>query len=164
MPPCFLDCPCNCRSTDTRFDCLLASETNFEITVQRLALSNVGWFCDLDDLRFNEWRISKTSGVYALWHKDEYCADHDLFHCKALYIGKGRVKSRIYNHAKTKHFGDANLVCFSYLEIPNRKAKYVEQLLLDLYNFPMNSNENTGKGKLCYYLTQSQADFGTMAV
>ena len=124
MPSCFPHCQCDCRSTDSIFDSTLAAETSFGVTVQQLATSNVGWFCDFDDLKNCDWHISKMSGVYALWHKDDYCAAHELFHCKALYIGKGFVQSRIFNHAQTKDFGDANLVYFSYIEIPNRQAKY----------------------------------------
>lgn len=158
MTFCFPHCSCNCRTTDSSFDSILATETSFGITVEQLATSNIGWFCNFDDLRYCNWQISKLSGVYALWHKDEYCPQHKLYHCKALYVGKGFVQSRIFNHAQKKDFGSADLVYFSYIEVLNRQAKYIEQLLLDLYDFPLNISENSGRAKLCLYLTQSAVD------
>jgi hypothetical protein len=162
MTLCFPHCGCNCNSTDTEFDTIIQAETRLELSLHQLASSNIGWFCDFDDLKFCDWKISKTSGVYALWHKDEYCPTHEIFHCRALYVGKGYVKTRIFDHALKKDFGDAQLVYFSYVEIPNRHAKYVEQLLLDLYDFPLNTSENSGTGKLCYYMTQAEVDFGSL--
>ncbi len=96
---------------------------------------------------------------FKLRYKDDYCAEHELFHCSALYVGKGRVKARIFEHAQKKDFGDAELVYFTYLEMPNRQAKYIEQLLLDLYHIPLNKAENPGSVSLCSYLDQAEADY-----
>ena len=50
------------------------------------------------------------------------------------------------------------LVYFTYVELPNRIAKYVEQLLLDTYELPLNISENRGDRTLCAYFTQGEVD------
>ncbi len=158
---CFSECNCECGKEGEEFDKIILSETNFDVTATQLAHSNMGWFCGFVDLRENHWPISKDDGVYLLWKKDDYCPVHGIFHSKALYVGKGRVKSRIYDHAKNKGFTEEDIVYFTFLDVPNRKAKYIEQLLLDLYDFPINRAENKGKGTLCAYISQQEADFGS---
>ncbi|WP_252106579.1 MULTISPECIES: hypothetical protein [unclassified Halomonas] len=158
---CYEECDCNCGQEGKEFDRIILSETNFDVTASQLAHSSMGWFCGFDDLHDNQWPISKDGGVYLLWEKNDYCPVHENFHSKALYVGKGRVKARIYAHAKNKGFTEENIVYFTFLEMPNRKSKYIEQLLLDLYDFPLNRAENNGRGKLCAYISQEEADFGS---
>ena len=160
---CFPECGCSCGPEGQEFDTLLQEETTFSVTLRDLSHSNIGWFYDFDDLRFCDWELSQDSGVYILWHKNDYCSQHEQFHCRALYVGNGRVKARIFSHAQKNDFGDDMVVYFSYLEMPNRCSKYVEQLLLDIYDFPMNKAENTGSNSLCSYIGQAEADFGTFA-
>jgi hypothetical protein len=160
---CFTECQCNCGLEGIEFDRIIKHETNFQTSMHELAHSNMGWFCGFDDLIFCDWPLSRNSGVYLLWEKDGYCSKHEMFHCSALYVGKGRVKARIFDHAKNKGFTEEDLIYFTFLELENRKAKYIEQLLLDLYFLPLNKAENTGKGKLCAYIDQSEADFGTFS-
>jgi hypothetical protein len=83
------------------------------------------------------------------------------FSATALYVGKGRVKKRIFEHAKNKGFTEGRIVYFTFVNISNRKAKYVEQLLLDLYDFPLNKSENRGSESFCAYITQRESDFGS---
>jgi hypothetical protein len=77
---------------------------------------------------------------------------------KALYGGKGRINARLISHLRDKDFSDELLVYFTYLPLPNRQAKYVEQLLLDIYDIPHNNFENPGGKKLCAYWDQLQVD------
>jgi hypothetical protein len=134
---CYEECDCECGQEGEEFDRIVLSETNFDVTASQLAHSNMGWFCGFDDLHENQWPISKDDGVYLLWEKNDYCPVHEKFHSKALYVGKGRVKRRIYDHAKNKGFTE------------------------DLYDFPLNLLENRGRGNLCAYISQEEADFGS---
>jgi predicted component of type VI protein secretion system len=63
-----------------------------------------------------------------------------------------------YDHWKKKDFSEEMLVYWTYLEMPNRQAKYVEQLLLDLFKIPFNKSESRGTQTLCAYLTQNEVD------
>lgn len=154
-------CLC-CGEEAKEFKEIVKKEVKFNITPNKLFHENIGWFCGLDDLKINNWPISKDDGVYLLWEKIDYCPQHKLFISEALYVGKGNIKKRIYDHAKNKGFTEENLVYFSFLDIPNRSAKYIEQLLLDLYKFPLNKAENNGQAVLYSYLTQTEVDFGTL--
>jgi hypothetical protein len=105
--------------------------------------------------------MSNEAGVYLLWEKDDYCAAHQMFHSRALYVGKGAVKARIWQHSKEKRPFEDEITYFSFVFMENRKAKYVEQLILDIYNLPLNTAENRGSGTLCSYISQTEADFGS---
>ncbi|WP_156389439.1 hypothetical protein [Brevundimonas sp. Root1423] len=50
------------------------------------------------------------------------------------------------------------MIYVTHLILPNRIAKYVEQLLLDLYDFPYNKRENYGSKRLCTHLDQFEVD------
>jgi len=158
---CYTVCSCSCGIEGREFDKHIKAETRIDVSAFDLAHSNMGWFCGFDDLKFCKWPLSNDDGVYLLWEKNDYCTEHQLFHSKALYVGKGQVKKRIYDHAKNKGFTEENLVYFTFLDIKNRKAKYIEQLLLDIYRFPLNKAENSGSANFCSYITQSEADFGS---
>ncbi|CAD6881637.1 hypothetical protein [Methylomonas albis] len=157
---CYTECDCCCSAEGHEFDEIISEETLIEVSAKDLAHSNLGWFCGFDDLKNGAWPISENDGVYLLWEKNDYCPKHDRFHARALYVGKGFVKKRIFDHAKNKGFTEDNIVYFTFIDIANRKAKYVEQLLLDLYDFPLNKAENLGTGRFCGYITQSEADLG----
>ncbi len=129
--------------------------------MRELAHSNMGWFVGFPDPCFDDWKMSNDSGVYMLWEKDDYCASHELFHCKALYVGKGAVKARIWEHSKSKRFSEDEITYFTFVFMENRKAKYIEQLILDLYDIPLNKAENRGAQLLCSYIDQGEADFGS---
>jgi hypothetical protein len=50
------------------------------------------------------------------------------------------------------------LIYVTHVELCNRVAKYIEQLFLDLFDFPYNKRENPGTRKLCAHLSQSEVD------
>ena len=77
---------------------------------------------------------------------------------RALYVGKGHVKCRLRQHWKNKNFAEQLLVYWTFLELSNRKSKYLEQLLLDLFKFGYNTNENRGQQPLLAYFTQGEVD------
>lgn len=162
MDNCFENiCDCNCLQANLEIDRILQQEVNFGITFRELTHSNIGWFSDKSlssDHLLNDWRTNSITGVYILWHKNDYCDKHGLFHMKALYVGKGNIFERIIRHWKAKDFSEEMLVYFTYVEIENRKAKYLEQLILDLFNVPFNQSENPGSEKLCAYFTQNEVD------
>jgi hypothetical protein len=143
------------------FDSIVSRETNFGITLRDVCHSKIGWFDDKtlsEDSLLTQWGIEAKEGVYLLWHKDAYCAAHARFHMKCLYVGKGNIRLRLSDHRKSKDFSDAMLVYWSYIGLENRKAKYVEQLILDLYSIPMNVAESRGSNILCAHFTQSEVD------
>jgi len=159
---CFPDCPCSCGDTDHEFNEIIAKETNLPIRLDDLVSENIGWIFDKSlDLNFSEGLITASNsefGVYFLWHKEDYCCTHERFHMKALYVGKGTINARLISHLRDKDFSDELLVYFSYYPLANRKAKYVEQLILDVYDIPYNNSENSGNKRLCAYWDQSQVD------
>lgn len=159
---CYNECECCCGVEGHEFNEIIGVETKIKVSALDLAHSNMGWFCGFDDLKNGNWPISKNGGVYLLWEKNDYCPEHERFHAKALYVGKGYVKKRIFNHAKNKGFTEEDIVYFTFLDIPNRQAKYIEQLLLDLYDFPLNKSENPGRERFCAYITQKEADFASI--
>jgi hypothetical protein len=77
---------------------------------------------------------------------------------RSLYTGKGLFSNRIKNHWKTKETSAEMLIYYSFYACENRIAKYLEQLLLDIYDFPLNRSENKGKEMLCAYYTQMEVD------
>jgi hypothetical protein len=81
-----------------------------------------------------------------------------MFHMRALYVGKGRIGTRLRDHWKRKDFSEALLVYFTYVELSNRMSKYLEQLLLDVYDLPFNKSENPGIGIFCAHFTQCEVD------
>lgn len=161
LKDCFEDiCDCSCTDRPSEFIRILNTEICLELSDRQLFHSNIGWFSDkeiCDDSFLGDWGISG-SGIYFLWHKNGYCPQHNLFHMKCLYVGKGHIRQRINTHFKRKDFSEEMLVYFTYFEVSNRIAKYLEQLILDLYNIPNNRNENLGHSKLCRYFHQGEVD------
>ncbi|MBL3562850.1 hypothetical protein [Rhodovulum sulfidophilum] len=112
----------------------------------------------MDDSGLDSVKFAEKEGVYILWHKSDYCTEHELFHMKGLYVGKGDVAKRLRQHWKTKNTAEEVLIYFTFLPCENRKSKYIEQLLLDIYDLPLNTAENIGTETLCAYFTQSEVD------
>jgi len=158
---CFSVCECSCGESSHRvFDKIIKAETNFGVTMADVAHSNIGWFMakSFDQPGLDGWRLEGKSGIYILWWKDDYCAEHEMFHMTALYAGKGVVARRFLAHYSHKDFEEEMLVYWTYFPTENRKAKYIEQLLLDTYNFKHNRAENRGTLKLCANFTQTEVD------
>ena len=76
----------------------------------------------------------------------------------ARYVGKGAFSSRIRRHWAKQPTSERDLTYFTYASLPNRLAKYAEQLILDCYDIPWNRAENSGKGLLCSHFTQWEVD------
>ncbi len=162
MINCFNDIySCYCDSISNEFNQTIKLETNFNISIEKMCHSNIGWFTDKsisNESLLEDWGINNKTGIYFLWHKNGYCDKHDLFHMKCLYVGKGEIIKRIIQHFKTKDFSSEILVYFTYLETSNRIAKYLEQLVLDIYDIPFNKVENIGTQQLCMYFSQIEVD------
>jgi hypothetical protein len=137
-----------------------AKELCQPMTLNEICRKNIGWYTDktLDASYLKEWGLNGLSGLYFLWHKDDYCTVHEKFHMRALYVGKGTLQTRLNVHWETKDTSEQMLIYFSYVVMPNRIAKYTEQLILDCYNLPLNRSENLGKARLCAYFDQFEVD------
>lgn len=157
---CFEHCGCSCTATFEAFDHIAERELRDVIKLNDIIRQNIGWYSDrsIDDSYIGEWGLHGLSGLYFLWHKDAYCAVHEKFHMRALYVGKGSIAKRLKSHWENKPTADAMLVYFTYAVLPNRLAKYVEQLVLDCYDIPYNSVENRGTMTLCAYFDQGDVD------
>lgn len=153
-------CGCDCGEQLQEFDQLCSNEITVSVPLQQLTHANIGWFSDQSVCEhcIEEWGLEKKEGLYILWHKDDYCVRHEMFHMRALYVGKGRIGSRLKSHWKNKDFSEELLVYFTYVELSNRLSKYIEQLLLDVYHFPYNKAENAGTATLCAHFTQCEVD------
>jgi hypothetical protein len=86
-------------------------------------------------------------GVYGLWIHQSDCYDHDMHRMFCLYVGKGYALNRVKKHIENK-WPETQLLYVTFYECENRIAKYIEQLFLDNYNFPLNIEENIGEGYL----------------
>jgi hypothetical protein len=155
MTRCYDSCDCRCGQTYHKYDDVVAAEAPFAPSLATLATTNIGWQIEDDYL---DWNVRGAFGVYLFWEKDDYCDQHHLYHMSALYVGKGGIDRRFRHHWQTKSLTEHGLNYFTFVEMRNRQAKYVEQLLLDLFDFPFNRAENPGSAKLCWHLTQSQVD------
>ncbi len=158
--PCYELCDCECFDEAKQFDSVRIAETRFSPSLYDVCHSNIGWYSDksISDAHLGEWGLANAFGIYILWHKDDYCSEHELFHMRALYVGKGEVKNRLYDHYRSKDFSEQLLVYWTYLEMPNRVAKYYEQLTLDTFRIPMNKREARGEALLCTHFTQAEVD------
>lgn len=158
---CFSCCHCQCFSLPEDFDASVTAETQFSWRLRDVCHSNIGWYTDksiCDEHLIDDWIRRDAFGVYVLWHKDDYCEQHAMFHLRALYVGKGHIGKRLLTHWKQKDFSNEMLVYWTFVELPNRQAKYCEQLLLDVYKPPLNKCETAGTLHLCAHLTQAEVD------
>ncbi len=157
---CF-ECGCSCSDTYTEVDDTLRAELNLPMKLYEIAHSSIGWYIDKNlgtPHMIDEWFKESEEGLYFLWYKDDYCDTHHLFHFKCLYVGKGSAAKRIAAHWSNKELETEGLVYFTFFKCQNRIAKYLEQLILDVYDVPFNKNEKKGKKKLCGYFTQNEVD------
>lgn len=146
---------------DTELDDILRQELSLPIVFREIIHSNIGWYVDRNygsPHMIEEWFNGNEEGLYFLWYKDDYCATHGLFHFKCLYVGKGSAAKRIAAHWSHKELDTEGVVYFTFFRCENRIAKYLEQLILDIYDVPFNKNEKKGKKKLCGYFTQNEVD------
>lgn len=158
---CFECDHCQCFKLPSEAEDIRVSELRRPETIFDLCHSNIGWYTDksiCDEHLLDQWIKRGTFGVYVLWHKDDYCDKHGLFHMRGLYVGKGHIGKRLRAHWEHKDFSEEMLVYWTFLELPNRLAKYYEQLMLDVYAPPRNKAEVTGTLALCAHFTQDEVD------
>lgn len=157
---CFGSCTCICTDSSEQFDAVMSEETKFGFSLEQITKSNIGWFNDktVTDHHLSLWELQQESGLYILWHKEDYCDKHERFHMRGLYVGKGKVNARLRSHWAQKDFSEELLVYFSFFACSNRQAKYLEQLFLDLYNLPNNVAENKGVLPFCQHWRQEDVD------
>jgi hypothetical protein len=148
---CHRPCGCRCGVTGDLFDRALVTETTLDLRLaDLLEHSGTEWLTPrgLDGLN-PRGSFRQAHGVYVLWKQEGYCPEHEREHMTAQYAGQGRVPDRVYNHWLCKRI-DAELAVYATTWYgPTRLAKYLEQLLLDIYDFPLNVAENRGDRRLC---------------
>jgi len=99
-------------------------------------------------------------GVYGLWIHYTDCYDHNMHRMLCLYAGKGRALGRVKSHIANR-WPQAQLLYVTFYECENRIAKYVEQLFLDNFDFPLNTKENRGEGFLSTVWDGERFSLGT---
>lgn len=137
------------------FDSVLQKELRKRITVHDIFNSSYCVMVPIEnidennDLTAHETLVDLKGkmGVYGLWIHYTDCYDHDMHRMTCLYIGKGWALGRIKNHISDK-WPKKELLYVTFYECENRIAKYIEQLFLDNYSFPLNTDENRGEGLL----------------
>jgi len=85
-------------------------------------------------------------GVYQLWEKVDYCADHpDQVKIECIYVGEtgDSIITRIKGHLKDK-WDQEEEMWVTFYPCEKRIAVYLEQLLLDVYSLKHNKKGNTG--------------------
>jgi len=100
------------------------------------------------------------SGLYHLWTEYENCDDHGTHTMLCAYVGKGPPNTRIAEHIKKK-WPRGILLYATFTKINNRLAKYYEQLFLDVYQFDLNTAENSGSIKLFAVWDNDRYTMGT---
>jgi hypothetical protein len=147
--------------TPLEFDAVVAAETRLDWRLRDVCHSNIGWYTDkafCDQHLLDDWTTKQASGVYVLRHKADYYEIHNVFHMRAIYLGKGQIRKRLLAHWKEKRFSGEMLAYRTFLEIRNRQVKYCEQLLLDAFRVHLNKAEMAGELFLCAHFMQSEVD------
>ncbi|MBB3814737.1 hypothetical protein FHY13_003108 [Xanthomonas arboricola] len=88
-------------------------------------------------------KLKDKFGIYHIWvdHGATFTQEDHIF--QAVYVGKGYLNIRLNKHV-SKYLNELGTVFITVQECENRMAKYLEQLFLDTFNFPLNIAENTG--------------------
>lgn len=158
---CFEECGCRCRRQSKLFDDTVLKETRFDVRLQDLLSNHVGSYLDHSESGGPEGNdgvgdlgLRRVSGVYVLWRQHDNCDVHKTEHLRAYYVGKagGSMHSRLLAHQSLKGVGNGLTTEVTIWRCPNRQAKYIEQLLLDLYYVPLNEHENPGSMRLCHHV------------
>jgi hypothetical protein len=152
---------------------LIVNESSFCTMIHRYSMSALDGL-ELKDLVGG---LRGSMGVYHIWRDDDFCDIHQLHNLECVYVGKGKAHTRMLDHMtdslaeeaarrdpdamaalekrraedrkkKKERFLWDEAYWITFFECENRVAKYLEQLFLDTYHFPVNSNENPGKGEL----------------
>jgi len=89
--------------------------------------------------------VNRKFGLYHLWVSHGESDESRVV--QAIYVGKGHIKKRVRNHIKN-YLDEQGTIFITFYECENRIAKYLEQLFLDQFLFPLNTQENLGKDLL----------------
>lgn len=171
--PCFPECACTCGAVDAReFDAAMRTETRSSVRLADLVARHAGWYLEPEigadgkpiiDPTLRRWvtenlKLNKRAGVYILWRQAGYCEVHGCEHLQAQYVGKSGtdVAGRIAVHQTKLVIGRGMTPEIGFVPCINRKAKYLEQLLLDNFHFPQNRAENPGQQPLCHHISPAE--------
>lgn len=146
------------------FDRFVKAETTFGLPFMEMLKSGAIFRC-VNMEGFNKFIkfdcIKEQIGLYMLWEE----TDHQLpgkHQMKCVYVGKGTVESRLYSHIAKKLAKDESWHA-TFFECKNRIAKYLEQLLLDLYKPELNKDEVYGTVPLLAEWCDEWYDIGKQA-
>ena len=158
---CFPECGHTCGVRKSNFDATARHEVRWDLRLQDIVANHVGWYLDseLDPGNphgMESLGLDGLTGVYILWRQGDFCDDHELEHLRAQYVGKGQIAKRLARHWAEKAAGGELATEISVWVGPNRQAKYVEQLLLDTFSFPLNKSENPGTQPLCHHVQPAE--------
>jgi hypothetical protein len=160
---------CECENLKhERFDSVSNRELRENITVHDVFNSSycvmltIQGIDEKEELSIHETLsdLKGKMGVYGLWIHQSECYDHDMQRMLCLYVGKGKALSRIKSHI-VKKWPEEQLLYVTFYECENRIAKYVEQLFLDSYDFPLNRDENSGEDFLATIWNGERYTLGT---
>lgn len=87
-------------------------------------------------------------GIYHIWF-DHGSATGSDYIFQAVYVGKGHLNIRLTKHVHS-YLKELGTIFITVHTCENRIAKYLEQLFLDTFAFPLNKAENTGS-QGCFY-------------
>lgn len=163
----FLQCECEGLEHE-KFNSILSDELRKNITVHDVFNRDYCLMLSVDQIDEDEGLsvhehltdLKGKIGVYGLWIEHTECYDHDMHRMLCLYIGKGFALGRIKKHL-TEKWPEQELLYVTFYECENRIAKYIEQLFLDNYDFPLNRGENTGEGFLATVWDSERYSIGT---
>ncbi|NRD26332.1 hypothetical protein [Frigoribacterium sp. VKM Ac-2836] len=149
-------CEFNCldRAADRLFDEAMAVETKFGVNLTDLLDNHDGWYLEPSEDGIKKFvqglGLDKESGVYVLWRAIGFCDVHDKEVYDAVYVGKTGIGigTRLRRHLEAKRLGNGMPVEVTTWRGSNRQAKFVEQLLLDIFAFEANRQENPGTARL----------------
>ncbi len=154
------NCTCPLMDDGALFMQIMEAETKFSLPLRTISRNNLFSYVAKShtDWATNRFRFREAFGVYVIWFDRDYCPVHGMNIMEAMYVGKGDIRLRIRSHHETKNIEQQLIAYVSYVVLPNRQAKYVEQLLLDIYNFPLNSQESSGSLRLYALFDDGELD------
>lgn len=145
----------------TKFDEFIRNETKIAMGFVEILSKGAIFACtnmeEFDPIISLE-RISDKVGLYMHWVEYDSATDNEhVMEC--VYVGKGNVQMRSYDHATNK-IPQGESVHVTFFECENRIAKYLEQLILDLYRPRCNEHEVYGTEPLRSIWTDEWFDVG----
>ncbi|UOE86755.1 hypothetical protein [Vibrio splendidus] len=135
---------------------IIYEELTLNIKIENVVSSNiVAWnpnfeenYSTVEDLSFKDilGDYNKGIGIYMIWEVVENISHQNSYKLECVYVGKGHVEDRMLVHNGKMSSNQCDFF-ISFYQCKNRIAKYLEQLILDLYPVRLNKAENTAKTK-----------------